>query len=189
MPRRRTATAAPVESELPGLDDLAPDPVPTALRGRAPRASTPAKRGPGRPRGTGPRTAGGRLMSKDAMRAKVAAELYTYLSLFAAGWELRDPQCAQVLFEPVVLPTDAGPVESERLQAIVDRLVAIISRNNAVLETLAKSGVIGELAILGHLMFPIVKAVWQAHGPAGIGHATPEEAADAYAQRYPAVVR
>lgn len=188
MPRtRRTNAAAPVEEGLPGLDDLVQDPAPAPRRShhKARAMAAPAKRAPGRPRGTGPRTSAGRLMSKAAMQAKVSAELYTYLSVFAAAWELRDPQCASVLFEEVRIPTEGGMVEVERLQGIVDRLVAMIARNSTVLETMAKSGIIGEMALLGHLLLPLGRAVWSAHGPTGVGHRAPEGNVSDNAERYP----
>jgi hypothetical protein len=155
------------------------------------------KRGPGRPRKetattqgnrsrVPARTASGKIMSKSAMQAKVAAELYTYLSLFAAGWEMRDPECAAVVYDQVTIPTERGPVQVERLQGVVDRMVAIISRNQAVLETMANSGIIGEIAMIGHLLWPIGRQLWSAHGPAGRGHTNEQEQGDDYASRYPA---
>lgn len=183
MPRRRAEQL--VDQALPadGMPEGVPaDPVP--------------KRGPGRPRKetattqgnrgrVAARSSNGRIMSKAAMQAKVSAELYTYLSVMAAGFELRDPECAGVLFDQVSIPTPNGMMQVERLQGIVDRLVAMISRHDGMLETMAKSGIVGELAMLLHLLFPIGRAVWAAHGPGGRGHSNEHGTAD-YAQQFPA---
>jgi hypothetical protein len=163
MPRRRaTATVeGPMEGDraLPGMVELAADPEPA-----------PVKRGPGRPRkvaagnaGRIPaRTPSGKIASRAAMQSKVRDEIHLYLSLVQAGWELRDPVCASA----------ASP---ERLASIADSLVAMVSRSDSLLEMAAKSGIVGDIAMLLHAVFPIAKAVWQAHGPNGHGHRDAEE--------------
>lgn len=186
MPRRRAAEDVLVDQELPA--DGMPAGVP---------ADPAPKRGPGRPRkevateqgnrGRVPaRTSSGRIMSKAAMQAKVGTELYSYLSLVAAGWELRDPECAGSLYDQVTIPGPNGPVTVERLQGIVDRLVAIISRNDKVLQTFAQSGILGELAVIGTLAFPIFKQMWSAHGPGGRGHVNQVEQLGDLNARFPA---
>lgn len=185
MPRRKAETLT--DAELPGLEDLDQDPTPAAAkprRGRPPGSRTTTGTGN---RGRIPaRTANGRIMTKAQMQAKVSVELYTYLSLFAATWEMRDPTCAAVLYEPVTIPGPSGPTQVERLQGIVDRLVVIISRNDTVLRTMAESGILGEIAVLGHLVFPLGKALFAAHGPNGTGHRPVEEVTSDYAAQYPA---
>lgn len=169
------------------LDKMDADPQPTT------------RRGPGRPRKTetadapksagnrgkiAARTASGTIMSRAAMIAKVESELYTYFSLAVATWEIKDPECAGMMLEQVVLPTDSGPVRMERLAAIVNRLTAIIARNDRILAMLAKSGLIGEAAVLGSLLVPVGRQIWAAHGPTGDGHARGVD--DVTAEQYPA---
>jgi hypothetical protein len=115
------------------------------------------------------------------MKAKVATELYGFASMFAGIWGMRDP-CAAVLAE--VVPTPEG--DRERLEAIVMRTVDILARNDSVLGALAKSGLIGEIGMLGSLLYPVGKQIWQAHGPNGTGHRPVEELHDEYVDRYPA---
>lgn len=104
------------------------------------------------------------------MQAKVSSEIYAYVSMAAAGWEMRDPECAGVLYEAVTIPGPGGPVEVQRLQAITDRIVAMISRNDDLLKKFSESGILGEIAVLGTLLFPIGRALWAHHGPTGTGH-------------------
>jgi len=183
MPRARKAVID--DPDLGAMESLDGDPAPAATR-----------RGPGRPRKTAvkaagnrgqipTRTSGGRIMSKAAMQSKVAGEIYAYVSMAAAGWELRDPECAGILYETVTIPGPGGPVQVERLQAIVDRIVAMISRSDDLLKRFADSGILGELAVLGTLMFPLAAGLWKAHGPAGNGHGPAGEGAYD-ADRYPA---
>jgi len=54
------------------------------------------------------------------------------------------------------------------------------------LGALAKSGLIGEIGMLGSLLYPVGKQIWQAHGPNGTGHRPVEELHDEYVDRYPA---
>lgn len=182
----RRAAADLVDQELPGLE-LDADPEPRAPRRGRPRKTTTPVKAAGT-RGKIPaRTSSGQIMSKNAMISKVQGEIYTWLSLFAAAWEIRDPECASVLYEPATVPGPNGPAQVERLAAITDRLVAMIARNDAVLETLAKSGIIGDAAVLGGLLLPVGRQLWRAHGPMGVGHAQEgQESADDVAAQYPA---
>lgn len=156
MPRKRATVAD--DDTLPGLSDLEQDPQPTAA---------PVRRGPGRPRkattstARGPgkipaRTSSGRVMSKAQMESKVYNEVYTYLTLAHAAWELRDPECAGA----------ATP----RIGDIAQRVTGMIARNESLLATVAKSGIIGDIIGLLGVLLPIGKAIWMAHGPGGKGH-------------------
>lgn len=102
-------------------------------------------------------------MSKAAMQEKVSTEIYAVVSMMAAGWEFRDPECAKVVFEP----TNSG---DERLKAITDRITAMVARNNDLLVKFAQTGLLGDILQLIILVFPIAKAVFKAHGPGGTGH-------------------
>lgn len=185
MPRRPRNAEVTEDDRAPFAAELDRDPEPDV----APR------RGPGRPRKTAPATATGnagniavrnekgQILSKAQKIAKVREEGYFWLSMVAAGWEIRDPECAGVLTESVTIRGK----EVERLEAITDRLVGIVAKYDDLLDFLAKSGVIGEAAMLGTLLWPVGKRVLKHHGPTGIGHQTPEES---YADRaqYPAYV-
>lgn len=189
MPRRKaTATDELVDQSLPGLEGLPQDPAPRPARGRPRKnAAAPVEKPAAGNRGRiGTRTPTGRMMSKAAMQSKVAEEVYTYLSLAAAGWELRDPECAAVLYDQVIVPTAQGPRQQERLAAIADRLVAMISRNDGLLRKMAESGILGELAVMLHLAVPIGKAVWRAHGPGGQGHGDSENGQQPSYDQFPA---
>jgi hypothetical protein len=51
----------------------------------------------------------------------------------------------------------------------------------------ANSGIIGELTVLGHLLFPVGRMLWTNHGPSGDGHGRRQELSpDEAAARYPA---
>ena len=182
MPRPRKATTVLEDQALPGMD-LDGDPTPGATR-----------RGPGRPRKTAlappvkaagnrgrisTRSKSGRIVSKDAMIAKVREDVYTYASLLHAAWDFKDPECASVWKEPV---ESLGG--QERLAALVDRLVGILARNDGMLAAAYSSGIFGEVAVIASIVFPAVKQVWRAHGPGGQGHATDERAFDV--GQYPA---
>jgi len=176
---RRSGTAALEDQALPGLDGLDQDPAPAAARPR--RGRPPGSRSKSTITKSTPRSAAGRVLSKTQMKAKVATELYGFASMFAGIWGMRDP-CAAVLAE--VVPTPEG--DRERLEAIVMRTVDILARNDSVLGALAKSGLIGEIGMLGSLLYPVGKQIWQAHGPNGTGHRSVEELQDEYVDRYPA---
>lgn len=182
MPRARKVTADVLEdTPLPGMP-LDGDPAPAA-----------ARRGPGRPRkvtgvpvkSTGnrgrvpARTAKGRIVSKEAMMAKVYADAYTYASLLHAAWDFKDPECAAVWMEPV---ESLGG--QQRLAALIERLVTIVARNDSMLAAAYNSGIFGEAAIMASLLFPPIKQLWKAHGPNGTGHQDQGEGFDA--DRYPA---
>lgn len=188
MPRRKAVdTDTLTDQSLPGLEGLDQDPAPRATRGRPRKTTTaPPTKAAGNRGRISTRGTTGRIMSKAQMQSKVAEEVYTYLSLAAAGWELRDPECASTLYESVTVPTSQGPQQMQRLAAIADRLVAMISRNDKLLARMATSGVIGEMAVMLHLVVPIARTAWQAHGPSGQGHNTNEGGQDAYADRFPA---
>ena len=165
MPRARV-----VPPSLPDDDDEAlvtPGAVPPDPR---PRAS----RGAGRPRKTAPklagnrgriatRTASGRIMSEAQMVAKVRAELGMWLEIAAGGWEAADPECAASLFEPI-------RTGQPRLDAIADRLTAIVARNKTLLVSVSKTGIVGDVVALLALLAPVGKTMWQTHGPSGRGH-------------------
>jgi hypothetical protein len=91
------------------------------------------------------------------MQAKVREEAFTYLSLMAAGWEIRDPWCAAQATE-------------ERIGVVADQFVAMVSRSDSLLQSVASSGIIGNVIMMMNALFPIVREVWRAHGPGGHGH-------------------
>lgn len=175
MPRARKA-AQLVDQELPGLDDaaaLGQDPTPGA-RAR----KTPAKR---TARGSiGTRTPSGRIASKAQMIAQVHDELYGLASMLVGIIGIKD-DCVDVLTEPVM----TGGGEKERLEAIVAQTVKMIARNDKLLTVLASGGVIFEAGILGSLLVPVGKRIWEHHGPNGDHHRSEEDQA-AYVDRYPA---
>jgi hypothetical protein len=168
MPRARKL----LDQELPGLEDMDPDPTPTAARPtRARTRRTPAKAAGNRGR-VAARTPSGRIMSQTAMRNKVREEIGMYLALMQGAWDLRDPICAQA----------ATP---ERLDTIADRITSMIARSDSLLEMATKSGIIGDIVALLSAAFPIAREVWRAHGPGGIGHQSVEEVQRDYALQYP----
>lgn len=169
MPRRRSDTTVLVDVPLEGLD-LDQDP-------------TPVRRGPGRPRKTTApapakpvgsrkitaRTPTGRIASKQSMVSEARDEIEMLLTLGVMGWSARDPECAAVAEQQVPI--------------IADRMVAIIARNDKVLRKIAETGILGDIVKLAAATLPVIKAVWQAHGPTGTGHG---EAPDVDLDRYPA---
>lgn len=174
MPRRTPLA----DAELDGLDNLPADPPA--------KTATPARRGPGRPKGSTTkgripvRTSTGKIASRAEMIATVKGQIYVIVAPAAAMWEIRDPECAEVLHEPTATGED-------RLEAIVDRIVAMIARNSGVLEFLAKSTLLADAGVLAMLLTPIIKKVWAHHGPMGVGHTTdPEALASDYARNFPA---
>jgi len=179
MPRARKPAAADPDlaalggdTPLPGMQSMA-DPPP---RKRVAKTA-PAGRGPGRPRTRpGPRDAGGKVLSHSAKVDKVRADLYGLASMGIMGWELRDP-CAEVMWEVV---DDRG---TTRLEAILDRVVMMISRNVKVLDSMAQLGFVAELGGMAALLMPIGKTVWQHHGPNGDRH---DAAVERDAAAYPA---
>ena len=172
MPRTpRSATATdPDTAALAGLDDLPPDPAPAApkRRGRPPGSGTkkptiPARRG------------NGTIMSQSEMIDAVKGQLMMLVLPAAAAWEMRDPECASVLSDEVNAKGDT------RLEAIIDRMMAMISRQPAVLAFMAKNTLLLELGQMATLLTPVIKQVWKAHGPTGTGHHVDEqEQASAY---------
>lgn len=170
MPRPRK-TDVLTDTPLPGLEDEAQDPQPRATRVRAPRTRTVAKKTAGRKPSV--RTAAGRIMSKAQMVDKVRVEVRLYLDLMQAGWEMRDPICAQA----------ATP---EALDTIAERVVNMIARSDAMLEFATKTGILGDIIALIHAVFPIVSTVWAAHRPGGHGHRSAEEVRGDYQEQYPA---
>jgi hypothetical protein len=181
MPRARAGAIADsgiVDESLPGMPA---DPQPVT------------RRPPGRPRGSktvkkaAPAkiirdSSSGRAMSKAQAKAKVATELYGVASLMVGMWEMRDPDCAGVWTDTLELPSGT----QERLAAVVERVVDIFARNDAVLSAMATTGILGEVALLGSLIWPALKKAWQHHGPNGVGHGGGEEAGMDYARQYPA---
>lgn len=177
------ATALLADQALPGLEQ---DPQPA-----------PEKRGPGRPRGsrttTAPkkaagnrgriavRTTKGTIMSKAEKVAKVREDAMTYAELAVAGWELRDPQCAGVWYDRVML----NGREVERIEAFVDKVVTIIARNEKILDYAVTTSWFGEVAAVLHLVYPVGKAIWTAHGPNGAGHQD-QDGGQVDHDRYPA---
>lgn len=170
MPRRKIIQLE--DQELPGLEDVAQDPAPTATRTRAPRKATRAVGNRGK---IATRTPAGRVMSKAAMVAQVRGEVGMYLDLMHAGWEARDPVCA-------------AHATRERLDTIADRFTSMIARSDKLLATATKTGILGDIIALLHAVLPIATAVVRAHGPAGTGHESVEEIQRDYAAQYPPTV-
>lgn len=158
-------TAVLEDAPLPGLDDLDHDPAP----------ATP-KRRPGRPRGSGTaarstgtrgkiptRNAKGQIVSAAQMMDKVEGEIYTYLVLLQAGYELRDPDCAAAWAEPL----DDG---RDRLAELAKRTTALLARSDKILAIAYETGIVGEIIQILMLLIAPLKAMWRAHGPNGTGH-------------------
>lgn len=165
MPRARRTVLA--DAELPGGEDIGQDPAPAASRTRARRV--PAKRAPAR---ASTRKAP-RALTEAQMVSKVRDEVGMYLSLIAGGWELKDPICAETATQ-------------ERIDAVADKVTAIIARSSSALELASKTGIIGEIVGLIHALWPIAREVWRNHGPTGVGHKSLEEVEGEYAARFPA---
>jgi hypothetical protein len=119
-------------------------------------------------------------MTKAQLKRNVAIEMYGFAQMFAGILGMKDPDCIEPLFEKVETPDGT----QERLAAIVDRTVNLLARSDKVLSGLATTGIIGEIAMLGGLLLPVAKQVWQAHGPGGHGHKTGENVDDL--AKYPA---
>lgn len=179
MPRTRKTPTTPelVDQTLPGLD---PDPAPAAARARTPRKST------GRPVGRPRKSTTAGPMTKAQMIDKVSTELYAYASMAVGMWSFRDPDCAAIVTEDVIVPSPSGPVQTERLRELVARVVAIMARNDRVLRAVAETGMVGEILMALHLAYPIGAALWRAHGPGGVGHRNAAEVERDYAEHYPA---
>jgi hypothetical protein len=170
---------------------LGQDPAPSVRRPRRARATKSTATGN---RGKiAARTASGKMMSKAAMVEKVSGEVYMYLGLFASGFEAMEESrygescVSEVVWQDVVVPTPDGPVKTERLAGIAERLTAMIARNDKLLARAAQTSIIGDIAMMAHLAFPIARAVWAHHGPMGAGHRTADSEAQAgeYAAKYP----
>lgn len=161
---RRTATnPTPIDPDaaaLSGMDTMPADPA-------------PAKRGPGRPKGTGsisgPRKPNGTIMSKADMTAAVRGQIMMLVLPVAAAWELRDEECASVLTEEVT------PRGDSRIEAIIDQIMVMIGRHAGVLEFMAKNTLLVDMGMMATLLLPIVKKVWKHHGPNGAGHGAQEQ--------------
>lgn len=181
MPRRARTTdpdaAALIGQPSSGLE-ADPEPAPPARRRRTP-GSNVGNQGKVRAR-----NAKGQIMSKTAMIAKVEEELYLYFSLFVGAWELRDPDCASVMYSPASIPGTKDQVE--RMALVVQRVTSLIARSDSLLEKAANTGIIGEIALLCHALWPVGKAIYRAHGPGGMGHQQVEEDPRVLAARYPA---
>lgn len=147
-------------------------PLPTTPMDADPApGETPKRRG--RPPGSKNRQSAantGETPTIARLRTKVQIEIYAYLSLAANGWALIDEDCAAPLFQQATIPTATGPQKVERLEAIADRITAIIARNPELLEKFAKTGVVGDIVTLIVLIAPVAKNVISAHGPGGHGH-------------------
>jgi hypothetical protein len=191
MPRRpRTPTVTPDTDAIPA--ELGQDPPPrTATASRRPIRS--AAKSTGNRGKIAARTASGKMMSKAAMVEKVSGEVYMYLSLIASAVETAEEarygeSCiTETVWSDVVVPTPDGPVKTERLAGIAERLTAMIARNDKLLARAAQTGMIGDIATIMHLVLPIGLSVWRHHGPMGTGHRPVEEsAADEYPSRFPA---
>jgi hypothetical protein len=161
------------------LTDLPQDPPPKR-RGRPPgspnRKTTTTAGNRGK---ISARTAAGKIMSKPEMMAKVKGELYMLVAAGYAIWDMKDPTCAEVMQIPM-------PDGRDRIEAIVDHMVAIIGRNAGVLAFLSKTGVMMDAGMLFTALMPIAKQWWVHHGPNGVGHGEPAEVANGYAATYPA---
>lgn len=178
--RNVVAPELPPDQGLPGTSDLGQDPEPGSPRRRTARKATTTRRTTTKRGSIGQRTSTGRIMSKSAQMAKVRDELYMWGSLIVGTVQLRDP-CADMMFETVKV----GGEERERLDAFVERLTSIIARNDRLLTMAASSGIIGEIAALATLLYPVAREVVRVHGPGGHGHRM-EGSADVDPTTYPA---
>lgn len=159
-----------------------------------PRTRTPRKRAAVKATGNrgkiATRSTSGRIMSKAQMIDKVSAEVYMWLSLAANGWELSEEiqgvaePCARVMFETVRVPTPDGVVEVERLSGIAARITAVIARNDSLLSTVAKGGIITDIAVLATLLWPVGRMIATNHV---LGSHSPraETSNDDFERQYP----
>lgn len=183
MPRARR-TAVVEEFPLPvgeseGLRQDPPPSDPPARRGR-PRKAAGGLIATKTTNRAAARASNGRVMSKADMVAKVTEELRMWAELALMPWEIRDPECAATMRDEVTVRGH----KMERIDAIVERAVAMVSRNPRLLAILASSGIVGEAIMLGTLLKDPVRQWMRVHGPGGIGHVTEGEAAE-YADRFP----
>lgn len=172
MPRARKVA-------LPDSDDLIVDPAsidpdPQPKIGRPRKAPAKTAR-PGR--GIPARSSSGRILSDAQLRGKVRDELTMWISIGAAAWEFRDPECAASVYQPT---RDGG----DRIAQLSDRMTSMLARNPKVLAYAARTGIFGDLAACATLLAPVGQAVWRAHGPNGHGHDRTDQGADLDA--YPA---
>lgn len=176
VPAARNAGATIKDESLPGLDGLQADPKP----GEKPRR--------GRPRGSksAPKIIGrsstGKVMSRAQMVSQVATELYAFASAMVGLWSFRDPECAESFTDTVM--TSSG--ERERLEAICEQFANIIGRNDHLLATMAKGGIIVDVGVMMSLLSGPIKTIIKAHGPGGYGHELAEGQPDHDYSKYEA---
>lgn len=166
MPRARAA-AVPVTD----ADELPPDPQPGERRRGRPRGST------SRPKIIA-RAPSGKVLSRAQMVGMVTTEIHAVLAMAVNVWAFRDPYCAGAFQDTVMTATG----EKDRLEAIAEQFADMIGRNDALLATFAKGGVLLNAGMLLNLLAAPVKTVIKAHGPGGHGHKEEEPEEPDYAQ-------
>ncbi len=163
-PRRNTALLdAPDSMSLDELETAAQDVKPASTRGR-PRKSTSSRATGGRP-GRKPGTvtitsrgSDGKIMSEAAMKAKVAGELGMLLALPVAGLEMRDPEMAACITDPVRIP---GRGDVDPIETFIDSFVNVLARNKKALAYAAKGDGITEIASTLFIAFTVGKRMYQ----------------------------
>jgi hypothetical protein len=164
MPRKRViAPELPADMPLPGMPGETADPEPgqPRRRGRPPGSRTRTTT----TRARAPRATTGRAMTKAQMVGKVRDELYLWGSIVIGTWAMRDP-CAEMMLDTARI----GGEDRERLEAFVDRLAGMIGRNDKLLQIAASSGIVGEVAALAAIVYPVGREIFRIHGPGGHGH-------------------
>jgi hypothetical protein len=165
MPTRRRASTALLDppDDLPGAPDEQ-DVTPPKPRGRPRKAATSSRATGGRP-GRKPGTVSitsrgsdGKIMSEAAMKAKVAGVLGMLFALGVAGLELKDPEMAECVTEPIGVP---GRGLIDPMESLVDHFVNLLSRNKKALAYAAKGDGITEIVTTSYLLFVIGKRMYQ----------------------------
>lgn len=153
--------AEPETQELPPLLDQDPEPA-SAVRAK-PRNTRPAAARPASTSRT-PRN-GGKFQSKAAVEKGVADELNMWLKLMAGMWSLSDEHCAGVLNET-----------SEQIAADMAKLA---SRSDWLMERFETTSLLADLGKAMVHLAPLVRAMWQHHGPSARRAEQEEETHDA----------
>jgi hypothetical protein len=170
MPRARKTQVDIDDAEFArAVGEMTPDPAPaSAPRKRAPRAAAGSPRPRSRAAGG---AAAGRPPTKAQLRATAREEIGMWLTLFHAGWELRDPTCAQSL-------------TADAVDTVADRVTAMVARSDGLLRIMGRAGVLSDAMMVITALREAVATVWHHHGPGGVGHGTDRSGEDVAA--YPA---
>lgn len=173
MPRRRvTAEASP--DELAAMETVTEqtggDPVPGQRRGRRATSTEPKTGNRGR---IPVRTPAGKIASKAQQIETVREQIEFFLSLGAAGWAMRDEECA-------------ATATDERIGKFTEGLTRMVARSPKLLNYAATTGILGDIVMMLSAAVPVATAVWKAHGPNGHRHGVRDELEGLDSDRFPA---